>query len=73
MQCWYVKSQHCASLQPSFECLSELQIMLAVLARGYEWEVRQDEPVKTFPMPIPAWGLPMAFHKLKRPVMAREE
>lgn len=35
--------------------------MLAVLARKYDWTVDLKEPVKTFPLPNPAWGLPMSF------------
>ena len=53
--------------------LTGMQIMLAVLARGYEWEIDEKEPVKTFPLPTPAWGLPMTFKKLQRPLMAAEE
>lgn len=50
--------------------------MLAVLARGYEWEVDLNEPMKTFGaglLPTPKWGLPMTFEKLQRPVTASEE
>ena len=50
-----------------------MQIMLAVLARGYDWEINPEEPLKTFPLPVPAWGLPMTFWKLQRPLTAKEE
>ena len=50
-----------------------MQVMLAVLARGYEWEIDQNEPVKMFPLPVLAWGMPMTFQKLQRPVTASEE
>lgn len=40
------------------------QVLLAVLARGYDWQVDLNEPVKTFPLPVPAHGLPMTFQKL---------
>ena len=49
------------------------QIFLAVLARGYDWSIDPDEPLKTFPLILPAWGLPMTFWKLDKPVTAREE
>ena len=51
----------------------EAQIMLAVLSRGYDWEIDPEEPVKEFPLPMPALGLPMTFTKLQKPVVAREE
>lgn len=35
------------------------QILLAVLARRYEWEVDLTEPVKPFPVPVPSND----FHK----------
>ena len=38
--------------------------MLAVLARKYDWTVDFEEPLKTFPLPYPAWGLPMTFTML---------
>ena len=38
--------------------------MLAILARKYDWEVDLSEPLKTFPLPYPAWGLPMTFTEL---------
>ena len=38
--------------------------MLAVLARGYDWEVDLDEPIKSFPMPTPVRALPMTFYKV---------
>ena len=41
-----------------------MQILLAVLARKYDWSVDLKEPLKTFPLPYPAWGLPMTFTKL---------
>lgn len=41
------------------------QILLAILARKYDWTVDLKEPVKTFPLPYPAWGLPMSFTQLK--------
>ena len=40
------------------------QILLAVLARKYDWTVDLNEPVKTFPLPYPAWGLPMSVTQL---------
>lgn len=49
------------------------QVMLAVLARGYEWEIDPDEPVKKFPLPVLAWGMPMTFKRLQRPVTTAEE
>ena len=51
----------------------EVQIMLAVLSRGYDWEIDPEEPVKEFPLPMPVLGLPMTFTKLQKPVVAREE
>ncbi|KAL3153515.1 hypothetical protein ABBQ38_011847 [Trebouxia sp. C0009 RCD-2024] len=51
----------------------EIKIMLAVLAREYEWEIDLNEPVKTFPLPVLAWGMPMTFKRLQRPVTASEE
>ena len=51
----------------------EVQIMLAVLSRGYDWEIDPEEPLKAFPLPMPVRGLPMTFTKLKKPVAAREE
>lgn len=50
-----------------------MQVMLAVLAREYEWEIDLNEPVKTFPLPVLAWGMPMTFKRLQRPVTASEE
>ena len=50
-----------------------VQIMLAVLSRGYEWEIDREEPLKAFPLPMPVRGLPMTFTKLQKPVGAREE
>lgn len=41
-----------------------VQILLAVMARKYDWTVDLKEPVKTFPLPYPAWGLPMSFTRL---------
>ena len=41
----------------------DVQIMLAVLARGYEWSLDLDEPIKTFPIPYPRNGMPMTFTK----------
>ena len=35
-----------------------VQILLAVLAREYDWEVDLEEPLKTFHLPVPAWALP---------------
>lgn len=43
-----------------------MQVLLAVLAREYDWELDLKEPLKTFPLPIPAWGVPMTFHKLNK-------
>ena len=51
----------------------EVQIMLAVLSRGYDWEIDPEEPVKAFPLPMPVQGLPMTFTKLQKRVVAREE
>ena len=50
-----------------------MQIMLAVLARGYDWQVDLTEPIKNFPLSLPSWGLPMTFHKLDSPTISREE
>ena len=50
-----------------------MQVMLAVLARGYDWDVDLNEPVKTIPLPTLQWGLPMTFNKLQTPVTAAEE
>lgn len=36
------------------------QIMLAVLARGYDWTLDLDEPMKSFPIPYPRNGMPMS-------------
>ena len=38
--------------------------MLAILARKYDWEVDLTEPLKTFPLPYPAWGLPMTVKEV---------
>ena len=46
-------------------CLVAVQIMLAVLTRDYDWELDLNEPIKTFPMPVPAWAAPMTFHRLE--------
>lgn len=48
----------------SCACCMFFQILLAVLARKYDWTVDLKEPVKTFPLPYPAWGLPMSFTQL---------
>ncbi|KAA6428847.1 MAG: hypothetical protein FRX49_00957 [Trebouxia sp. A1-2] len=53
--------------------LQEMKIMLAVLARGYDWHVDLTEPIKNFPLSLPSWGLPMTFHKLDSPAVGREE
>ncbi|DBB10930.1 hypothetical protein WJX82_007943 [Trebouxia sp. C0006] len=53
--------------------LQEMKIMLAVLARGYDWQVDLTEPIKNFPLSLPSWGLPMTFHKLDSPTISREE
>jgi len=45
-------------------CLLCVQILLAVLAREYDWEVDLEEPLKTFPLPVPAWGAPMTFYRV---------
>ena len=55
------------------ESLLVMQIMLAVLARGYDWQVDLTEPIKNFPLSLPTWGLPMTFHKLDSPLTSREE
>lgn len=39
--------------------------MLAVLARSYDWQIDVNEPVETFPLPRPIWGLPMTLTKAK--------
>lgn len=44
-----------------------MQILLAVLAREYDWELDREEPLKTFPLPVPAWGAPMTFCRLNQP------
>lgn len=35
-----------------------------MLARKYDWTVDLNEPVRTFPLPYPAWGLPMRLTQL---------
>ncbi len=45
-----------------------MQIMLAVLARGYDWQVDLTEPIREFPLPLPRRGLPMTFKKLDHPL-----
>lgn len=50
-----------------------MQIMLAVLARGYDWEIDPEEPLGTFPSTLPIRGLPLKFNKLQGPLIAREE
>ena len=57
----------------SADSQAALQIMLAVLARGYDWELDLNEPVKTFPLPVFTRGMPMTFQRLQRPVTASEE
>ncbi len=49
-----------------------MQIMLAVLARGYDWQVDLTEPIREFPLPLPSRGLPMTFKELDQP-LGREE
>lgn len=49
------------------------QIFLAVLARKYDWTVDLNEPVKTFPLPYPAWGLPMSFTQLPGDSLAKSQ
>ena len=44
--------------------LACVQIMIAVLARDYDWGVDLREPVKKFPFPAPVWGLPMTFDRV---------
>lgn len=44
--------------------LTVLQIMAAVLARDYDWEIDFSEQIKPFPMPVPVRGLPLSFSKL---------
>lgn len=44
--------------------LACMQIMIAVLARDYDWGVDVREPVKKFPFPAPVWGLPMTFDRV---------
>ena len=40
-----------------------MQIMLAVLARGYDWSLDVNEGMKTFPIPYPKHGMPMTVTK----------
>jgi len=40
-----------AALHPQHHIQTGIQIMVAVLARGYDWEVDLNEPLKTFPCP----------------------
>ena len=62
-----------AAVHPRHHIRTGIQMMLAVLARGYDWEVDLNEPLKTFPLPTLAWGLLMTFKKLQWPVTAAEE
>ena len=48
-----------------------MQIMLAVLARGYDWQVDLTEPIREFPLPLPRRGLPMTFKKLDQPLAGK--
>ncbi|DBA99082.1 hypothetical protein WJX77_010814 [Trebouxia sp. C0004] len=43
--------------------MQEIKIMMAVLARGYDWQVDLTEPIKSFPIPAPIRGLPMTFSR----------
>ena len=38
-----------------------LQVLLAVLARSYDWDIDLSEPVKEVALPVPERGLPMTF------------
>ena len=49
------------ALQPA---VSGAQIMMAVLARGYDWQVDLTEPIKSFPIPTPIRGMPMTFSRI---------
>lgn len=40
-----------------------MQILVAVLARGYDWSLDLAEPMKTFPLPYPRNGMPMSIQK----------
>ena len=52
---------HGNALQPA---VSGAQIMMAVLARGYDWQVDLTEPIKSFPIPTPIRGMPMTFSRI---------
>ncbi|DBA96280.1 TPA: hypothetical protein ACH3X3_002462 [Trebouxia sp. C0006] len=45
--------------------LQEIKILLAILARKYDWDIDLTEPLKTFPLPYPARGLPMTFTEIE--------
>ena len=45
-----------------------MQIMLAVLARGHDWQADLTEPIREFPLPLPGRGLPMTVKNLDHPL-----
>ena len=55
-----------------------MQVLLAVLARRCDWEVNLEEPIRPFPIPTPANGLPMRMwamarsHRLRSPLPDEE-
>ena len=60
-----IAAQYCTQVCEKMQvCLLCVQILLAVLAREYDWEVDLEEPLKTFPLPVPAWGAPMTFCRI---------
>lgn len=60
----FSKGLPCIFFCASWTLFFSLQIMLAVLARDYDWELDLKEHINSFPIPTPAQAQPMTFHKL---------